>query len=136
MQIANNGLGLEAVEPAQVFDRSLERVAGFEGFQIADMLAEEHILADANGDGVLEMSADSKHWSKISGNADPHRRITARPAQDSRSSAGESHHRIIASANNRAVVHQKTVGNIFQAGLRFVVRDADRLVAAIAAGGN
>ena len=61
MQIADDRLGLETVEAAKVVDGAFEGVTRLERFQVADMLAEENILPDADGDRVLQMAAHCEH---------------------------------------------------------------------------
>ena len=66
----------------------------------------------------------------------PKRRIAARAPQDSGASAGQAHHRIVTGAHDGPVVHQEMVGDVFQADGGFFIGDRDRLVAAVAAGGD
>ncbi len=57
MQVANNGLGLEAVEAAQIINCAFERQTSFERFEIANMLADKNVIAHTDRDGVLEMTS-------------------------------------------------------------------------------
>src|SRR5579859_6958955 len=71
MQIADHRFRPEAVETAQIVNGSLKGVAGFNGFQIADVLAEKNVATHANGDCVLEMPADGEHGRNFASHADP-----------------------------------------------------------------
>jgi hypothetical protein len=62
VQIAGHEFGPETVEATQIIDRILEGSAGFQRFEITDVLAEENFLADADSDRVLEMAADGQYW--------------------------------------------------------------------------
>src|SRR5581483_9902264 len=53
VQIACDGLGCEAVKAAKIVDSAFESIPRFQGFEISNMLAEENILPNADGDGVF-----------------------------------------------------------------------------------
>src|SRR5215475_3595899 len=116
MQITYHRLRLEAVEATEVVDRSLKRVACLERFEIPDVLAEEHILTYADGHRVLEMAADCEHWRNLPRYTNAKRGISAGAAQDSCAAARQSHDGIIAGSDDRTVVHQEMIGDIFQPG--------------------
>src|ERR1051326_6822988 len=103
MQIADHRLRLEAVETAQIVNGPLKCVPGFKGLQIANVLAEKNVAADANGDRVLEISADGQYRGNFARDADPERRVTAGPAQDAGVSTGQAHHRIVTGADDGPV---------------------------------
>ena len=66
VQIAGDDFRLETVEAAQIFNRFLEGFSSFESLEIADVLAEEDILAHCDGHRVLEMAADREHrWQAL-----------------------------------------------------------------------
>src|SRR5579871_11065 len=134
MQIADHGFGFETVEAAEVVNRALESTASFERVEIADVLAEENILSDGDGDRVFQMTADGEYWRQTPVHANAERGITACTPQNSRPTARETHDGVIARADDGAVVHQKMIGNIFQARRGFFIADRDGLVAAVATG--
>src|SRR5579872_555132 len=136
MQIADHGLRPKAVEAAEIFDGSLKGLAGFDGFEISDVLAEKDVVADGDGDRILQVSADGEQGRKFLGNANAQRCVAASTAQNSGASAREAHDRIITGANDRPVMHQEMIGNVFQASGGFVVGNRNWFVTAVAAGGD
>src|SRR5579871_988915 len=136
MEIAGDRLRLEAIESAEIGDGALERSARLERIEIADMLAEEDVLADGDRHCVLQMPADREYRGQIAGYANPQRGVSASPAEHTRTSARKAYDRIVAGANDGAVVHQEVIGDVFQARSGFVVRDGNGLVTPIAAGSN
>src|SRR5437899_4726657 len=114
MQIADDRLGLETVEPAEVVDGALEGVTRFERFQVADVLADENVLPDSDGNRVLQMAAHCEHRLHISRHANSQRRVAASAAQDSTTAAREPYDRIVAGAHDRTVMHQKMIGDVLQ----------------------
>src|SRR5579862_2066088 len=105
MQIADYRLWLEAVEATEIVNGAPESMAGFERFQIADVLAEEDIVAHRNRDCVLEMSAHGEDRRKFPADANAERSVAARTAEDSSASSGEAHYRVIARPDDWAIVH-------------------------------
>src|SRR5208283_1608465 len=134
MEIAGNGLGLETVEAAEIGNGALEGAASLERIEVADVLAEKNVLADGNGDGVLQMAADGEHGRQAVAHANAERGVATGAAENSGASAGKTNDGIVAGAHDRPVVHQKTVGDVFEASGRFVIRNRDGFVAAVAAG--
>ncbi len=60
MQIGGDDFRLVAVEFLEVGDYAPERMVCLLGFQIADVLAEENLIADGKRDGVFQMRADGQ----------------------------------------------------------------------------
>src|SRR5579864_8628829 len=87
MQITGHDLGFKTVEATQVIDGFFEGGPGFEGFEIADVLAEKNVLAHANSDGILGMAAYGEHRRQALGDANAQRGVTAGTPQDSGASA-------------------------------------------------
>ncbi len=100
------------------------------------MLAEKNVVTDGDGDRVLEVTSDGEHRRQAVRHANAQRRVTAGPAQDSGAAARQPHNRIVAGADDGAIVHQEMIGNVFQARRGFFVGNGDGLVAAVAAGGD
>src|ERR1700757_5513147 len=134
MQIAYDRFGFEAVETAKVIDSVFEGVTRFECLQVADMLADENILPNADGNRVLQVSADSEHRRHVSQHSNSQRRVSASTAQNSSASACEAHDRVVTGPHDGSIVHQEMIGNVFQASSRFFVSDRDGFIAAVAAG--
>jgi len=136
MEVAGDQFWLEAVETAEIGDGSFKSAAGLERIEVSDVLADEHLLSHADGDGAFQMPADGENWRQALANANSEGGVTASATKDPGAAAGESHYRIIAGTNDRAIVHQEMIGNFFQASGGFVVGDGNGLVASIAAGRN
>ena len=113
MEIADDRFRFEAVKAAKVFDGALKGVAGFDGFEVANVLAKENVLADGDGHGVLEMSTDGEDRRKVLRYANSQRSISPRAAQNAGASAGETYDRVVASTHDGSVVHQEMIGNVF-----------------------
>jgi hypothetical protein len=136
MQIADHRFRLEAVESAQICDRILEGLTRLESFQVADVMAEEDVAPDRDGDCILQMAANREHRRKVASNADSQRCIPSCSSQNAGAASRKTNYGIVASAHDRAVVHQEMIRDIFQAHPGFAVRNCDWLIAAIAAGAN
>src|SRR6516162_5364346 len=61
MQVADNGLRLERVKPTEIIDGPFESQPRFKSLKVADVLAEEHVIADSNRDRVLQMSTNGEY---------------------------------------------------------------------------
>src|SRR5579872_7134567 len=136
MKIAGDDLGLETVEAAEIVDRFLEGTSGLYGFEVADVLAEKDVLADADRDCVFEMATDREHRREFARHPNSKRCVSTGTAENSGAASREAHDGIVTGAHDGAIVHQKMVGDVFEAHCCFVIRDGDGLVAAIAAGGD
>ena len=66
MQVRRDDLGSRFVKPLEIGDHAAEGLVGRVGFQVADVLADEHLRADRQRDGVLQMRADGARRSRIS----------------------------------------------------------------------
>src|ERR1700740_48774 len=98
------------------------------GLQIADMLADEYVVADAQCDRVLQMRSDRENgWERLF-HPDRQRRITASTPQDHFAMADYPGNGVIDMTDNGAIVYQKEIRDIFQSVQRFNFVDTDRLV--------
>ena len=60
MRVGGNEGGAGFVEALEVGDDAAEGFERLVGFQVADVLADEDLGADGEGDGVLQMGADGE----------------------------------------------------------------------------
>src|ERR1043166_2440258 len=72
---------LYSIYRLEIVNDACERIESFLGFQIAHMLADEHVAIDFHRDGVLEMSSNGESGRTRRG-SNRHGRIAARAAQD------------------------------------------------------
>ena len=84
MQVVGDGNGLGLVQAQEVGDDALEGMHGFGGFQIADVLADEDLVANAESDSVFEMRAHSEDGGDGSGEGNRQRGVAASTAQQAR----------------------------------------------------
>ncbi len=139
MQIGGDDFRLGVVELLEVGNDTPERIVRLFRFQIADVLAEENLIADGEGDGVFQMCSDGKeilHFRFCIFNFNRQRRVAASAAQNHFTVQHHAHDRIIHMADDGAVVDQKHIGDVAQAfkGLAFIC--ANRFVAQVAARGH
>ena len=136
MQVAGDHLRLEAVEAAEVVDGALERLARLGRIEVADVLAHEDLPADGDGHRVLQVSAHGQHGRQVARRRAPAAAHSLARGAERSAPARHAHHRVVAGPRDRAVVHQEDVGDLIQPLAGLIVVDGDRLVAAIAAGGD
>jgi hypothetical protein len=80
VKITSDYLGAESIEFAEIVYGSLERLSSLGRVEIADMLAQPHLLAEPDCDGVLEMASDGKHRTQVERNYHWQRSIPASAA--------------------------------------------------------
>ena len=61
MQVGGDDLRFRFVKPLEIGDDAAERGMGLLRFQIADVLAEENLIADRERDSVFQMRADGQN---------------------------------------------------------------------------
>ena len=104
--------------------------------EIADMLAEEHLASDADGDGVLQVRAEGQHLAQRFPHHDRQGRISASAAHHDFAAVLHARHGIVAGPHDGAIVHGEAIGNAAQAFGSFVIVGGDRFVAQVSAGGD
>jgi hypothetical protein len=134
MQVARDRFGFEAIQAAQIADSAFERLAGFDGIQVADVLAEEDLRSYGYGDCILQVCADRQNRPKNAVYPHRQRSVAARPPQHHLVPARDAHDRIVAGALDGTVVQQKGIRDAAEALLRLFVAGGDRLVTAVSAG--
>ena len=123
--VAHDHGGLPLVELGEVANRPEERPAGLGRVQIADVLAQEHLAADRQGHGVLEVPADGQprfrartrarsraraggHGPRL-GQRDGQRRVAPGPPQHDGPPVDHPDHGVVAGAGDGTVVHQEEI---------------------------
>ncbi len=134
MEIVGNHLGLNFQDALQVLDGFLEEVMALKIFQIADVLAEKSFAAARDADSVLQFCANGQNgWGFVfEGNWRGNK--AARTAQYLRAASGEANDRVVAAAQDIAIVDEVSVGNRVEAPHSFFVVDGDGLFAEVGAG--
>ena len=97
------------------------------------MLAEKRVLALGDADRVLQFAANSQDGRHFPVKEHRDRHESSRAAKLARATTEDSHHRIVATQKDFAVVHQQAVGQLLQPFNGFPVADHDRFFAEIGA---
>ena len=118
----------------QMLDRFLEEAVALCVLQIADVLREKRVTAFGQADGVLQFAADSQNRWHIFAQKDRYRHKSARAPQLPRAPAGDANDGIVTAQQDIAIVYKKAVGQPVQPAHRFVVGNANRLLAQVGAG--
>ena len=134
--VAHDVCGSGVVQALEVGNDAIEGVGCLDGFEVADVLADEDVLADGEGDAVLEVGADGQRWCHGSRELDREGSITPGAAQYHLAAQEHAHDRVVYVADNGAVVDQEEVGDAGKALQRVVLVGANRLVGEVAAGGH
>ena len=136
MQVVSDENGRSVVEPREVGDHARERVHRLRRLEVADVLGEEDLAADAERDGGLHVRAHREDDGKLLGHADGQRREAAGAAQDPRRSRDDPRHAVVHVPLDRPVVNEKEVGHVAEPLEGLALVDADRLLAPVAARGD
>ena len=136
MRVARHGLGRDIVERGQIPADPAEGFVRGGRFQIADVLADEDIVPEAERNGVFQMRAHGQHRIERLGDVNGQGRVTARAAHDLLATEEDANDGIIDVADDGPVVHEEGVGDAVQTLDRFGIVDANRLVGEISAGGD
>src|SRR5262245_43596573 len=111
MQIAADQLRTRIIKGSQVIDHLLESLIGLLCFQVADVLADEHVRPEGERDRILQMAAYRERGWKLLSERDWHRRITAGSSQHLFPAKKNSHNGIIRMPPDGPVVYQEHVRN-------------------------
>jgi len=132
--VAGDNRRADVVDPLQRGRHLLEGGQRFGRLQVPDVLADERLLPNRQGDRVLELRADGQHLRPVSRNLDRHRRVSARPPDHQFAPQHDAQHRIVGVARDRTVVHEEHVRQPLQPRESLPLVGADRLVRPVAAG--
>ena len=136
MGVAGNELGAASVERLQIVDRLAEGGAGLRTLQVADVLAEEHLVPDRQGDRVLQVGATPDDAGEGGVQVDRQRRIAPGAAQHQLAPLHHARDGVVHVAADRPVVDQKQIGDAPQTLERLPFAGADRLFRQVSAGGH
>ena len=134
VQIIGDDLRLDFKNAFEVLDGLVEEGITFDIFQIANVLAQERMLALGEADGVLKFASHGQHRREIVFEEDWNRDKPARTPQLSRDPARNPHHRIIAAEQDVAIVDEEAIGKSVQPMECFKIIDGNRFLAQVAAG--
>ena len=133
MEIVGDDAGLDFKDAFEMVDRLLKEIITLHIFQIADMLAEKRVLALRQANRVLEFSAHCQDGGYVLFEKHGHGNEAAGSPELTNLVADDANYRVIAAAEDGAIVHQKAVGHARQALDGLLVIDCDRLFAQVAA---
>jgi hypothetical protein len=136
MEVRYNRDGDAFEEFLQACRLLLECVERLRCFEVAQMLADEHLGAAGEGHGVFQMRAYGEQIRHLSGKCNGQRRIAARPPENHLPAEQDTDNRIVHVTDDRAVVYKKQIGDTLETGQGLMLVRADRFVAEITAGGN
>ena len=135
VQVVGDHLGPDAEEALQPLDLLLERAAGLEVVEVADVRPEPGLVARGEAERVLEVGAAGEHRPRDRP-AQRHRPrdVAARAAEDHRPPRDHARHRVVAAVLDLAVVGEEEVGDAAEPLERLVVARRHRLLREVARG--
>ena len=124
VKVVGDEVGDHAVERRQVIDGLEKRRVGGHVFEVADVMAGNHLAALGHGHRVLQLGADGKDSGarRIEREGERLGSVTTRPAQQLHSSGHCPRHGVVAADVDRAIVAEQPVGQRTQPGDGVVVR--------------
>ena len=140
MEVVDQGRRPRLPEVEEVGHRRLEGGLRARVLHVAEVLRDEHLVAEAQGDGVLELGADREQRRRLASarrkrrQAQRQRRVAAGAAQQPRRAGDPAHHAVVGVAGDRPVVDQEAVGDAAQPFDRLVLGGDDGLLGEVAAG--
>src|SRR5215469_10234879 len=84
MEIVPEDLGIGAIDPREIAERFLEKSVRFEVLKIANVLAENGVMALGETEGVFQFGADAQCFLEFHAEIDGFRRVAASPADHAR----------------------------------------------------
>ena len=136
MEVMGHGCRFHRIEPQKIFDHTHKRVEGSRSLQVADVLAEQDLVADPQRHCVFELCTGGEDGGLESGCGHRQGGIAACAPQELGCILDQTEHAVVGMAGDRAVVEQKTVGDCAQPFEGLPLVGADRLVGQVAAGGD
>ena len=97
------------------------------------MGADKGLLPMCKAKGVFQFAAAGQHGNCRFGQSNRQRGVAAATPQDIWFFVDNSHHRVVGTAMNLAIVQQKKVGDFCQTEQRVLIRISNRLITGIAA---
>ena len=117
-----------------MIDGLMEETVALDILQIADVLAQEGVLALGETNRVLEFASHGQHRRLLVLQENRHWNKTARTSQLPGGTAHDSHDGIVTAQQDVAVVHEKIIGKPVQAMDGLLIINCDWLLAEIATG--
>ena len=136
VEVVGDEVGDHAVQRRQVIDRLEERRVRGDVFEVADVVAGDHVAALGHRHRVLQLGPDGEDGDarRIERQGERLRSVATRAAQQLHSPGHRPRHGVVAADVDRPVVAEQPVGQRTQSGDGVVVLVGDRLVAEVAAG--
>ena len=123
-----------AEEPRHLLDHLLEVRASLESVEVAHVRPEERLVRPDEAHRVLELRADGHQRRSLERKGDSLRDVPPRATDRLRLASDDSHHRVVRTGVDLAVVREEAIGDARQALARHRVVPGDRLLRAIPAG--
>ena len=136
MLIADNRSRLKGVKPRQIAGHAAKCLQSERRIEVADVLTDNDLTAGGDGERVFLMCADRQQRRQRLLNRHGIGSIAASATQDHLASQDNAHDGIIDLPGDGAIVNEENVGDTGQARQSLALVEADRLVAAVAAGGH
>ena len=135
VEVMGDEVGDHTVQRRQVFDRLEERGVRGDVFEVADVMAGDHVGALGHRHRVLQLRSDGEDSDGRGVERQPDRLggIATRATQQLHSSGVRTRDRVVTADVDGAVVAEQPVGQRSQSADGVVVVVGDRLVAAVAA---
>src|SRR5271166_5861970 len=134
MKIVSDCFWVNFQDALEVGNGFFEEAIAFQIFQIANVLAEEGFGATHYADSVFQFTANGKNRLRFALEGNRHGDETARTAQHLRPSSCDTHHGVVAAAQDVAIVNEIRIGNSLEPANCFLVIDGDGLFAEVPAG--
>jgi hypothetical protein len=134
MKVADDPLGPDAQQPAEVVGRRAVAAPRGGRREVADVLAQNNLAPGRERHGGLQVPAGRQHRREIEGDRNPQRGRPAPDAEPGRPAVDDPHESVISMPHDRTVVQEEGIGDPRQLGAGHVVLDRHRLVAGIGAG--
>lgn len=136
MGIGRHGNRAEIVEPVQAGDDAAKGVEGLGRLQVADVLTDEDIRSDGDGDGILQVRPHRQDGRQRPREGNGERGVSPGPAEDELAPHHDAGDGVVHVSRNSAIVHQEAIGHAAEPRQGLPLLRADRLVREIAAGGD
>jgi hypothetical protein len=134
VQVAGNDLRLHPEQALEVGNALLVRGERFVVLQVADVVAEEGVLAARQAEGILELGSGSQQGRQGEGQAERVGGVAARPADRIQTASCQAGDRVVHPHVDRPVVQQEGICQAGQTLAGLLVAIGDGLFAQVSAG--
>jgi hypothetical protein len=134
VQVVRHDRRFDAQQFQQLRDAFLEEIANGGIVEVADMLRNEGFIAAGHTDGVLEPGADCQYRGSGDRQLDRAWRVAACATDELQTAGGDPRDAVVATCDDVAVVHQKSVGDPVETQQGFAVADHQRFATGVGTG--